>query len=226
VISGLLRILGATVGAYVLDFQPSGAGTYVPVALVGWDASTIRALRVLEKEGSLIHPCCAALARVCPRKIAATVTARRDDVISTAAWYACAYVREHLLPARLDHPLFSRKRLSGTAAIQGIDFYRATRDPPFDEADRHLLHLFHRECGALLEPPAWLIDASVRGALPRREAQALDLLLDGYSDKEIAERMGITRHTVNDYTKSIYLRYGIRSRSALIARLRGGHSRP
>jgi DNA-binding CsgD family transcriptional regulator len=54
--------------------------------------------------------------------------------------------------------------------------------------------------------------------LPPRQSQTLDLLLAGLGDKEIADRLGISPHTVNHYTKAIYRRFGVRSRATLIAR--------
>jgi len=220
-VSGLRRILGAVAGACVVDTQPSGPGKYVAVALDGWDPSTIRALQALERRGSEHHPCCAALTRACPPERAATVTARRGDVVSNRTWRESIFVQEHLHPTRLDHPLFSRKRLSARGSIQGLGFYRAAADRPFDVADRHLLHIFHRECGALLETPARAIDEPAPETLAPREEQTLHLLLTGLSDKEIAQRMGISRHTVNQYTKAIYRSYGVCSRSALLARTIG-----
>ena len=58
--------------------------------------------------------------------------------------------------------------------------------------------------------------------LPPRQRQVLELLLEGLADKEIAERLGISRHTVNQYTKQIYRRFGVTSRAVLMARLPGG----
>lgn len=55
-------------------------------------------------------------------------------------------------------------------------------------------------------------------SLSPRQEQTLRLLLAGLSDKEIASRLGITRHTVNQYTKAIYARFGVHSRSALLSR--------
>jgi DNA-binding CsgD family transcriptional regulator len=43
-------------------------------------------------------------------------------------------------------------------------------------------------------------------------------LLAGMSDKEIAARLGISRHTVHDHTKRIYAHFDVHSRASLIAR--------
>jgi DNA-binding CsgD family transcriptional regulator len=56
-----------------------------------------------------------------------------------------------------------------------------------------------------------------RTDLSPRERQTLALLLEGLTDKEIAARLGISPYTVNQYTKSIYARFGADSRAGLLA---------
>jgi DNA-binding NarL/FixJ family response regulator len=52
----------------------------------------------------------------------------------------------------------------------------------------------------------------------RRAAQTLDALLGGASEKEIADRMGLSVHTVHQYVKTVYRALGVRSRAELMAR--------
>ena len=52
-------------------------------------------------------------------------------------------------------------------------------------------------------------------SLSPRERDTVALLLEGLADKEIATRLGISAHTVNQYTKSIYTRLGVHSRAGL-----------
>ncbi len=53
--------------------------------------------------------------------------------------------------------------------------------------------------------------------LSPRERHTVALLLEGLADKQIADRLGISVHTVNQYTKSIYPRLGVHSRTGLCA---------
>ncbi len=55
-------------------------------------------------------------------------------------------------------------------------------------------------------------------ALSPRATQTLRELLGGASEKEIADRMGLSAHTVHQYVKSIYRAFGVRSRAELMAR--------
>ena len=57
-----------------------------------------------------------------------------------------------------------------------------------------------------------------RASDERRLSGAPVGLLEGLPDKEIAERLGISRYTVNQYTKAIYASFGVHSRAALLAR--------
>ncbi len=54
--------------------------------------------------------------------------------------------------------------------------------------------------------------------LPLRVRQALGCLLDGDSDKQIGARLGLGRHTVNQYAKAIFVHFGVGSRAELLAK--------
>jgi len=58
-------------------------------------------------------------------------------------------------------------------------------------------------------------------ALSRRERQVLELLAQGFPDKEIACTLGISVATVNDYTKNIYAKLHVRSRGEAVAKFLG-----
>jgi len=62
------------------------------------------------------------------------------------------------------------------------------------------------------EPPAEANDLSPR------LTQTLSHLLDGDSEKEIAAKMELSRHTIHVYVKSIYRKYKVSTRAELMAR--------
>jgi DNA-binding CsgD family transcriptional regulator len=53
----------------------------------------------------------------------------------------------------------------------------------------------------------------------RREQQAVELLLQGLSNKEIANRMNISPNTVNTFFRLIMIKMGVSSRSAILAKM-------
>jgi DNA-binding NarL/FixJ family response regulator len=54
--------------------------------------------------------------------------------------------------------------------------------------------------------------ASADGVLTRRERVVRDLIRQHLTDKEIAQRMGISWHTVRSHTRSILRKHGVHSR--------------
>jgi len=55
------------------------------------------------------------------------------------------------------------------------------------------------------------------GTLSRRELEVVDLIASGYSNKEIANALFISAHTVNDHTKKIYRKLNVHSRLEVVA---------
>jgi DNA-binding CsgD family transcriptional regulator len=46
----------------------------------------------------------------------------------------------------------------------------------------------------------------------------LKCLLEGDSDKQIAARLELSSHTVNEYVKRVYAHFGVTTRTELLAR--------
>ena len=65
-------------------------------------------------------------------------------------------------------------------------------------------------------------DAAPVPGLSPRESQTLGRLLKGFSEKQIALALSISRHTVHIYVKQLYRRFRVNSRSELLALWIGG----
>lgn len=98
-----------------------------------------------------------------------------------------------------------------------LGLHRRIGRPPFTRRDRMIAQAVYGQV-------EWLhrsaLNEAVREAaiaLTPRERQTLIYLLAGHSQKSIAERMGISPHTVNDYLKQIHKRFGVTSRAQLQA---------
>jgi DNA-binding CsgD family transcriptional regulator len=73
--------------------------------------------------------------------------------------------------------------------------------------------------------PPWsndqLSSLAVAPDLAPRVRQTLDRLLAGDSEKQIAGRLGLSRHTIHVYIKTLYRQYSVCTRGELIARILG-----
>jgi DNA-binding NarL/FixJ family response regulator len=54
--------------------------------------------------------------------------------------------------------------------------------------------------------------------LSPRLQETLELLLSGESEKQIAARLELSRHTVHEYVKALYKRFDVSTRAELLAR--------
>ena len=87
---------------------------------------------------------------------------------------------------------------------------------PTDDAvarKRKLVAEFCRLVGEQVGRPA-----AVGEGLPPRMRQTLERLLAGDGEKQIAARLGVSRHTVHVYVKGLYRHYDVCSRGELLAR--------
>ncbi|MCP3100044.1 LuxR C-terminal-related transcriptional regulator [Myxococcus sp. K15C18031901] len=217
-LSGICRILGSDAAVCVReeDFRPEGTGAFTATVLAGWGTDRLSAVQSLQRMGSACNPAIRALMRRRPAP-GSVVTAMRRDLVGDRAWYSAPYVEHHLLPTGLDDSVYSGRWSERPGVVQGIGIHRGRSGRRFDAAERELLNLFHSECWALLGPVEQDGDRPQADRLSPRERQTLTLLLQGLGDKDIAARMEISRFTVNQYTKSLYKHFGVRSRAALLA---------
>src|SRR5947208_1228566 len=54
--------------------------------------------------------------------------------------------------------------------------------------------------------------------LPARERQVLEMIASGSTNREIAERLFLSPHTVKDHTSALYRKIGARNRAQAILR--------
>ncbi|MES2644119.1 MAG: helix-turn-helix transcriptional regulator [Myxococcota bacterium] len=220
-IGSLRQMIGADVGGCLIDydFAPDGRGALAAVVMDNWDAATLRVIEAVSQRGSAFNPGLLALMQACPMRPGAIMTGERQHLVEDRGWYGTPYVEDFMLPAHLDHGLFSAARGAEPSVVQGIGFFREKGARPFDEGDRAIVHVFHLECARLLRPRTPVPNEVLRAQLTPRARGTLALLLEGHADKEIAARLAISPFTVNQYSKVIYRKFDVHSRAALIAKL-------
>lgn len=78
-----------------------------------------------------------------------------------------------------------------------------------------LEHLYYREDRR--RGPVTILPFSVDVHLSPRDSAVLSALRDGLSEKQVARRLGISRHTVHVYIRRVYRRYDVSSIGELLA---------
>lgn len=118
---------------------------------------------------------------------------------------------------------------AGAAAsgqTHGICIFRFADRPLFTDRDSKNTHF-------LLSQVSWLHDSpwteppteQIVRLSPRLQT-VLNLLLQGHARKKIADQLGISPHTLGEYIKTIYSRFGVGSQASLISRFASNKATP
>jgi len=145
------------------------------------------------------------------------MTVTRQDLIANREWFDSPE-RIDRVTARQDELMISAQPYE-RGLIHAFSINRAVGDTPFTVADKALVRLIHEELGLLFGTRLSLnLDSQALPAdlSPRLQA-VLICLLAGDSDKEMANRICLSVHTVHEYVKQLYCRFGVHSRAELFA---------
>jgi len=148
---------------------------------------------------------------------AGVVPARRDDLPADPDG--------ELVPIKPIRPVYggtcfilSQYPLPHASAVDQLGIHRAWGDEPFTPSQHRLVRLFHVELGRLWKQDALKRAKDPSNHLAPRLAQTLDELLAGSSEKQIAHKLDLSRHTIHNYVKALHQRFGVSSRGELLAR--------
>ena len=103
-------------------------------------------------------------------------------------------------------------------AVDQLGIHRAFGDAAFSSAEHRLIRLFHSELGRLWRKDVLRAAKDPQLDLPPRLSQTLTELLSGKSEKEIAARLELSRHTIHNYVKALHQRFEVSSRGELLAK--------
>ena len=139
--------------------------------------------------------------------------------IGEAVWHESILYNEYVRKGYLDDWMHAHF-LSDQGEVFWLDLNRAKGDRPFTERQRRILWLLQREVTGLWGTRlAKLGEPSVSDLSPRLQ-DVLRCLLEGDSEKQVALRLDISRHTVHHYVKELHRRFAAASRGELLARTR------
>ena len=126
----------------------------------------------------------------------------RQEVFQNAAWQRLAAAE----PRKLARALSELGRCdSGQAVLQpGLILHRAPLPPAFGLAPGGAIDTVENIGLAPAEPGQPTLPPALAETLTKREQQIVELMLQGFPTKSIAERLALSRGTVKNYRQRIY----------------------
>jgi DNA-binding CsgD family transcriptional regulator len=100
---------------------------------------------------------------------------------------------------------------------EAITIDRPSSAAPFGEHEVALLKLLHDEIAPLIGIRLATEDHICRDGLSKRLRETLSLLLEGYSEKQVASSLQLGSRTVHDYVTRLYEHFNVSSRAELLA---------
>src|SRR4051812_6665708 len=98
-----------------------------------------------------------------------------------------------------------------------INTYRPRGSQPFGPREVALIKLLHDELAPLIGVRLTTEDHISRDGLSKRLRETLSLLMEGYSEKQVANQLEIGQRTVHDYVTRLYEHFQVSSRAELLA---------
>ncbi len=214
VLHRVAELLHVSAGCLVRSERQGSCHRIVAATLHNFDGVTRPAFEVLMQHGGNFHP-------LVDEQLERTDRARRFVVSSAAEdlrrgpWRETEYYVDYLRPSGLGEALISASRFGDLRSTFGYGLFREQGARPFSNDDKLLIECVELGLGELVHR----VEAPPQPARPLtpRERDVLDAMLAGLSDKEITERLRITRHTVNQYAKRLYPAFAVHSRCELLA---------
>lgn len=139
-----------------------------------------------------------------------------QDAVSDAEWYASVCYRRLREPYGVDHTLSVKVTASSIGRQTVLTLCRAKGAEPFSERETHLLELCLSEMAWPFTPALTYQDPRLQSLAPRQR-KVMELLLIGDGEKQVAMKLGLSRHTVHQYVKELYEALKVSSRSELLA---------
>jgi DNA-binding CsgD family transcriptional regulator len=210
---GLCNLVGAQLGIW-LEMREVQRGRLLlgDTVDLGWgtDGERRSFLAYLDAQPESIDPTHAPLAQRMGN--APHVTVMRREVLGDRDWYRSQHVQDFRRAGGVDDFIYAGRRLGGIE-MRGLSLHRPWGDRRFRTRDVALIDAFTRESLWMHEPPSAL------ARLSPRQRDVLDGLRRGLAEKQIADELALSQHTVHDYVKALYRRLGVASRGELLARL-------
>jgi DNA-binding CsgD family transcriptional regulator len=143
----------------------------------------------------------------------------RTDLLTDGDWNRAWDFRNIVEPSRGDHSLYCFRSIPGSGdGHLGVIIARRLRQADFSARNKAVVQEVVAMVTPLLGGPLARFDDPSPADLPPLARRVLRCFLEGDTGKQVAARLGLTRHTVNWYAKIIFRHFGVTSRTELVAR--------
>lgn len=213
-LEGMCRLVGASAAVMVSakEYFPGGQNRVTSVFGTGWEGRERGVILASIAASACGDPVLVPLgSRVGPRAY------RRRDLVGDREWYRSPWVCEEQRMARLGDGIYAACPVEGSARTECIGIYRLPGDRAYTEEDCELVHLVSLEGRRLFRPRIRSAVAEAMRTLPRRQAQTLEGLCRGKTEREIASELGISHNTVHAHVTALYRLFGVTRRAELLA---------
>ena len=212
-VEGICQLIGAQVAIFS-DLKRYLVGMQwdiKPLADTGWTDAAARRTFMSFFDGPQTND---PLTPFCTRPQGRVVTVLRRQMVDDQDWYRSANVNELRRGGRLDDCIYSHFRLSEHGRAMGMAFHRPWGDRPFGQRECAIVHLMHES--QPIYSHNFVPDGQWRDLSPR-QAEVLAALKLGQSEKQVAQELGMSRHTVHVHVKTLYRRFAVQSRGELLS---------
>ena len=221
-IEGLNQLTGAGVGYLVslVGFPAPGVGAaeMVQVGLEGREQTKLFGEHFQYMAGGGTDPMLSHFATL-PQDV--LNTCQVEDAVDQKVWRRSESFQRFHRRMDMDTGILSMaplRRRSGTIH-HTVSLRRGLGERPFSNArDVRLVHYLHEELAPLIGRRLATAGQPSASELSPRLRETLQGLLEGLSEKQIADRCGISRATLHEYVTKLYRRFGVNSRHELMAR--------
>lgn len=141
----------------------------------------------------------------------------RRGCVSDQNWYGSEFVNEVKFRMKIDDAIYADYPLHDLKVSVAFGLNRLRGDKPFGEREQALLQLLNRNLGWFYRQVVKEIRPGTP-VLPPALRRVLAELLTGASEKQIARTLELSKHTVHDHIKKLYVHFGVSSRPELMAR--------
>jgi len=220
--AGAVRLIGACSCVYLHSRLVGGRAVIQQRHIAGsTDRSIVDAFdRYMVAGGLQLLPELAIIVPIVLRQ--SELTYRQSSLLSRSEYYRSPFYQRFMRSERVEDQL-SSVRVCPDGTVLGIALQRQTGDPAFTPRDEAVLQMLTVLVSERLG--SRLATGTCRGDHPLspRLRDVLAELLDGASEKQVADRLGISPATTHEYVTSLYRRFGVRSRGQLMAHCLNHH---